>query len=65
MAQMRGRGAGHDARGRVFLVIVAAVTLVAFASIMLLRPSSGVTVERQAETERPQTALIKELPRKR
>lgn len=56
MAQMRGRGAGHDARGRVLLVIVAVVALVAFASIMLLRPSSGVTVERQAETERPQTA---------
>lgn len=56
MAQMRGRGAGHDARGRVFFVIVAVVALVAFASLVLLRPSSGVTVERQAETERPQTA---------
>lgn len=56
MAQMRGRGAGHDARGRVLLVIVAVVALVACVLIMLLRPSSGVTVERQAETERPQTA---------
>ena len=56
MAQMRGRGAGHDARGRVLLVIVAVVALVAFASLMLLRPSSDVTLDRQAETERPQTA---------
>lgn len=56
MAQMRGRGAGHDARGRVFLVIAAVVALVAFASLMLLKPSSGLTIERQAETERPQTA---------
>lgn len=58
MAQMRGRGAGHDARGRVLLVIVVAVALVACILIMLLRPSSGVTVERQAETERPQTAIV-------
>lgn len=56
MAQMRGRGTGHDARGRVLLVIVAVVALVAFALLMLLRPSSGLTIERQAETERPQTA---------